>query len=172
MTHPLLVSRVAPKLSPEMRHTPSSSPEWHPDCHLERDAFSPCPALPTLGTWPASGIPLAPSSATQPGTWSRDAQNTVPSAEDGTWPVTVTELPLTGRVRPNKYWTTGTWTAMTRMIVLTCSIRLTLCIKDLTILTRQRVCESNTLIIYCSVYFVIISPVVLSASSSICSRFS
>ena len=79
-THSLLVSRVAPRLSlsPGTRRTPSLSPEWHPDCHLERDtlppslqtnafstrrAFSPRPALPTLGTWPALGIPLAPSSA-------------------------------------------------------------------------------------------------------------
>ena len=72
-THSLLVSRVAPRLSPGTRRTPPSSPEWHPDCHLERDTFSPHPALPTLGTWPALGIPLAPSSATQPGSWSRDA---------------------------------------------------------------------------------------------------
>ena len=88
---PLLLSRVALRLSPGTRHTPSSSPEWNPDCHPERDAFSP----PTLGTWPAFGIPLAPSSATQTGTWSRDAINTVPSAAilDGTW--SVTELPLT-----------------------------------------------------------------------------
>ena len=98
-THSLLVSRVASRLSPGTRRIPSSSPEWHPDCHLERDAFpprlqsgtqtvswnethsllvsrvaprlspgtiqiSPRPALPTLGTWPALGIPLAPSSAT------------------------------------------------------------------------------------------------------------
>ena len=40
---PLLVSRVAPRLSPGTRRTLSSSPEWHPDCHLERDAL--CPRL-------------------------------------------------------------------------------------------------------------------------------
>ena len=55
---------MAPRLSPGTRRIPSSSPEWHPDCHLERSGFSPRPALPTLGTWPALGIPLAPSSAT------------------------------------------------------------------------------------------------------------
>ena len=106
-THSLLVSRVAPRLSPGMRHTPSSSPEWHPNCHLDRDAlpphlqsgtktvtwnktFSLRPAFPTLGTWPALGIPLAPSSVTHPGTWSRDTLNTMPSTTilDGTWPVT------------------------------------------------------------------------------------
>jgi hypothetical protein len=55
-THSLLVSIVAPRLSPETirtpslssewlpdyqpgMRTPSSSPEWYPDCHLELDAF-------------------------------------------------------------------------------------------------------------------------------------